>query len=93
MQFSPDEKKIISGAFAAITRIWDASTGRELARLIGFKDGEWVAITPEGYYSSSPGGRKYLCVREGNDIFVIDDVSDVFCRPDIVNTKLKGEKK
>ncbi len=89
--FSPDETKIISGAFDATTRIWDIASGRELAKFIGFKDGEWVVITPEGYYNSSPNGHKHLSLRMGNSIFGIDQFYDVFYRPDIVAAKLKGE--
>ncbi|MGV8056844.1 MAG: caspase family protein [Smithellaceae bacterium] len=89
--FSPDGKKIISASFDATTRIWDIATGREMARFIGFKDGEWVVITPEGYYNSSPNGHRHLSLRMGNSIFGIDQFYDVFYRPDIVAAKLKGE--
>ncbi len=89
--FSPDETKIISGAFDATTRIWNVASGRELARFIGFEDGEWVFITPEGYYNSSPNGHKHLSLRMGNSIFGIDQFYDVFYRPDIVAAKLRGE--
>jgi WD40 repeat protein len=89
--FSPDGTRIISGAFDGTTRIWDGATGRELARFIGFQDGEWVVITPEGYYNSSPNGHKHLSLRMGNSIFGIDQFYDVFYRPDIVTAKLRGE--
>jgi WD40 repeat protein len=89
--FSPDGKKIISAGFDATTRIWDVATGSELAKFIGFQDGEWVVITPEGYYNSSPNGHKHLSLRMGNSIFGIDQFYDVFYRPDIVAAKLRGE--
>lgn len=89
--FSPDDKRIISGGFDATTRIWDVASGKELARFIGFEDGEWVVITPEGYYNSSPNGHKHLSLRMGNSIFGIDQFYDVFYRPDIVAAKLRGE--
>ncbi len=89
--FSEDDKRIISGGFDATTRIWDVASGRELARFIGFEDDEWVVITPEGYYNSSPNGHKHLSLRMGNSIFGIDQFYDVFYRPDIVSAKLRGE--
>ena len=48
----PDGKHIVSGATDGAVRIWDVSTGEEIALLIGFEDGEWLAITSEGYYNS-----------------------------------------
>lgn len=89
--FSSDGKRIITGGFDATTRIWDVASGRELARFIGFEDGEWVVITPEGYYNSSANGHKHLSLRMGNSIFGIDQFYDVFYRPDIVSAKLRGE--
>lgn len=89
--FSADNKRIISGGFDATTRIWDVASGSELARFIGFEDDEWVVITPEGYYNSSPNGHKHLSLRMGNSIFGIDQFYDVFYRPDIVSAKLRGE--
>jgi len=56
-----------------------------------FKDGEWIAITPEGYYNSSINGHKYLNIRVGNNVYGIDQFYDVFYRPDIVTAKLRGE--
>jgi len=46
--FSPDGKRALCGTDGGVTVLWDVATGRELARLIGFMDGEWVVITPEG---------------------------------------------
>jgi WD40 repeat protein len=89
--FSPDNKYIVSGSFDGTTRLWSISGGREMARFIGFNDGEWIVITPEGYYNSSQNGHKHLSMRMGNSIYGIDQFYDVFYRPDIVTAKLKGD--
>jgi WD40 repeat protein len=89
--FSPDGKHIISVATDAAVRIWNTSTGEEIALLIGFEDGEWLAITSEGYYNSSEKGAQYLKVKfEGTD-YTVDQFYDVFYRPDIVSAKLSGQ--
>jgi len=90
-QFLPDGKHIISGGTDGAIRIWNASTGEEIALLIGFEDGEWLAITSEGYYNSSEKGAQYLKVKfEGID-YTVDQFYDVFYRPDIVAAKLSGQ--
>lgn len=56
-----------------------------------FTDGEWIIITPEGYYNSSLNGHKHLNIRMGNNVYGIDQFYDIFYRPDIVTAKLKGD--
>ncbi|OPY86871.1 MAG: translocation protein TolB [Smithella sp. PtaU1.Bin162] len=89
--FSSDNKRIITASGDGTTRIWDAESGREIIQLIGFTNGEWIAITPEGYYNSSARGHEELNIRRGNKVYGIDQFYDVFYRPDIVSAKLKGE--
>ncbi|MCG6534830.1 MAG: WD40 repeat domain-containing protein, partial [Syntrophales bacterium LBB04] len=89
--FSPDGRHIFSGSFNGDTRTWNLYTGDEICTMVGFNDGEWIAITPEGYYNSSLHGHKYLNVRMGMKVYGIDQFYDVFYRPDILMAKLKGE--
>jgi len=89
--FSPDGKYVLSGCENGTTRIWNTATGKEICTMVGFNDGEWIVITPEGYYNSSLKGHEYLNVRQGIRVYGIDQFYDVFYRPDIVNAKLKGD--
>ena len=88
--FSPDGKTIISGSFDGTTRLWDISTGKEIAQFIGFDDGEWIVITPDGYYNASPNGDNYLNVRVGNKVYGIDQYRAIFNKPEIVTAKLSA---
>jgi len=87
----PDGKHIVSGATDGAVRIWDVGTGEEIALLIGFEDGEWLAITSEGYYNSSEKGAQYLKVKYEGTNYTVDQFYDVFYRPDIVAAKLSGQ--
>ncbi len=88
--FSPDGKQIISMVSDASIKIFDALTGEEITTLIEFEDGEWLAITSEGYYNASEKGAQYLSVKfEGKD-YTVNQFYDVFYRPDIVAAKLSG---
>ncbi|MFA4828007.1 MAG: caspase family protein [Thermodesulfovibrionales bacterium] len=88
--FSPDEKFIISGGDASV-RVWDVASGEEIATMIGFEDGEWLTITPEGYYNSSEKGAQHLSVKVDDKSYSVESFYDVFYRPDIVAAKLRGD--
>ena len=90
-KFFPDGKYVISAGDAS-TRIWDVSTGEEVASMIAFKDGEWIVITREGYYNASArGAEQYLSIKVADHEYSVDQFYDVFYRPDIVAAKLRGE--
>ncbi|HLZ18560.1 MAG TPA: caspase family protein [Smithellaceae bacterium] len=89
---SPDSRYLLTNdGPGAISRVWDTATGRELAHLISFTDGEWVAITPEGYFNASAGGAKHLNVRIGNQVYGIDQFYAKFYRPELVQLALSGK--
>jgi len=89
--FVPDGRHLVSGASDGAVRIWDVQTGDENALLLGFEDGEWLAITSEGYYNSSEKGAQYLKVKYEGQEYTVDQFYDVFYRPDIVAAKLAGQ--
>lgn len=88
--FRPGTGTAVSLGGDHIMKIWDAALGREICRFHVFKDGEWAALTPSGFYNSSPGGHKYLNVRNGNEISGIEDYGDRFNRPDEIRKALQG---
>lgn len=90
-QYHPNGKYVLMTMDDAAVRIYDVKTGDEVAVLIGFADGEWLTITPEGYYNSSEKGAQYLQVRVGETSYSVERFYDVFYRPDIVTAKLKGD--
>jgi WD40 repeat protein len=69
---------------------YDVRAGKELAQYISFKDGEWIIITPEGYYNASPGGERYLSVRVKEQVYGIENYREAFYRPDLVKMALAG---
>ena len=90
--FSPDGVHIISVSKDGTTRLWKMSTGKEIAQFIGFNDGEWIVITPEGYFNASPNGAKNLNVRIGNKVYGIDQFYDRFYRPELLQLALAGKE-
>lgn len=88
-KFSPNGKYVISAGDAS-TRIWDVSTGEEVASMIAFEDGEWIVTTSNGYYNSSPKGDQYLNVKVGGKDYTIEQLRESFYRPDLVKVALSG---
>ena len=89
---SSDGKYAYSGSHDGTTRIWDVTTGKEVAQFIGFTDGEWIAITPEGYFSASPNGARRLNVRVGMNVYAIDSFYEKYFNPVHVASVLQGKK-
>jgi len=90
--FNSDGKKAISMFSDGTVRIWDIATGLEIASFISFDDGEWIVITPDGYYNASPKGDEHLNVRIGNQVFGIDQFAATFYQPEVVQARLQGKK-
>ncbi|MCL2443636.1 MAG: caspase family protein [Treponema sp.] len=89
--FTPNGRHIVSSDMSdGTTRLWDVASGREIAQFISFTDGEWIVITPDGFYNASPNGDKHLNVRIGNNVYGIDQYRHTFYRPQIVEARLQG---
>ena len=88
--FSPDGKQALSGSDDGTLKLWDIETVEEIASFISYIDGEWIAITPDGYYTGSPKGNQYLNVRIGNKVYGMDQFAKTFYQPDVVKARLQG---
>jgi len=66
------------------------TTKKRLVDLYAFEDGEWIIMTPDGYYSASANGDRYLSVRKDNNIYSIENYREAFFRPDLVKVAIAG---
>ena len=89
--FSPDGQLVASTSHDRTIRIWDVASGKERASLIGFENGEWIAMTPEGYYTGSEKADQYVNVRIGNKVYGVDQYREKFYRPEVVMAALAGK--
>lgn len=85
-------KAIIDWSRDHTIRIYEKTTNKEIAKFVSFTDGEWVVITPEGYFNASPNGAKHLNVRVGNNVYGIDQFYAKFYRPELVQLALAGKE-
>ena len=51
--FSPDGRFVLTGSADGTSRLWKAETGAEICRLVSFKDGNWVVVTPDGRFDTN----------------------------------------
>ncbi|MCL2833486.1 MAG: caspase family protein, partial [Treponema sp.] len=71
----------------AVSRGVDDDAAEEISAI----NGEWICITPDGYYAASPRADRYLNVRIGNKVTGIDSFREVFYNPDVVEARLTGK--
>lgn len=57
---SPDSRFLVSGSSDQTVRLWEIDTGKLLLTVFQGTDNEWVAWTPQGYYTASLYGDKYV---------------------------------
>ncbi len=92
---SPDSHTLVSGSDDQTVRLWDLPSGRNLLSIFIGEDQEWVAWTPQGYYTSSVNGDKYIGwhlnrgVDQLADFYPAAQFQKQFYRPDIISEYLK----
>jgi WD40 repeat protein len=57
---SPDGRFILSSSSDQTIKLWDIKSERWLLSFFVSSNSEWIAWTPEGFYTSSVGGDKYI---------------------------------
>jgi len=91
---SPDSRFLVSGSADQTVNLWEINSGKLLLTIFQGTDKEWVAWTPEGYYTSSLNGDKYIGWHLNNgknkaaDYYSAFQFERILYRPDYVNAYL-----
>lgn len=89
--FSLDGKRIISASADSTIRIWDSQTGQLITTTVVGRNGEWLVVTSEGFFSARPAGAQIVSVVRGVDVTFIDQVHQSLFNPDLVREALGGD--
>jgi WD40 repeat protein len=90
--FSPDGIRALSGGWDATVRIWDLQRAVPLVTMIGTREGEWIAMTADGFFAASAlGADEQLSVVRGLDVTTIGQVHQSLFYPDLVRETLAGD--
>ena len=87
---SKNQRYVISTADDG-TKIWDSKSGKLLATYLISSNGEWLTITPEGFFAGSENGHELLSVVRGLEVYSIDQFFDALYDPELVKEKLAGD--
>ncbi len=79
-----DGQKILSWSDDHTQRIWDASTGMELARLILLNEKDWLLTTPSGLFDATPGAMATLYYVVGIDKINIEQLKERYYEPGLL---------
>src|SRR5262249_12118861 len=92
---STDGKRVASGSFDGMVRLWDAATGRQLVTLLALPaEGEkldWVGPTPAGSAAGSPGLEALGRWRVAGQPVSAEAVWKSLQQPDLVAKAARGE--
>jgi WD40 repeat protein len=91
LAISSDGTRLVSASEDTTIKIWESASGGLLVSILGATNGEWVAITPEGFFSASEKGAELLSAVRGFEVYSMDQFYQSLYRPDLVREKLAGD--
>ncbi|UTC76727.1 hypothetical protein E4O04_01335 [Treponema sp. OMZ 799] len=99
--FSSDMKYIVFGCSDRTVRIYNTNLSKKdekkdvldyIYKTSYFDDGEWISLTPDGYYNASIHGDEHLNVRYGLNTFGLNQFSKAYYHPEVLEARSRGEK-
>lgn len=81
---SPDDNMLISHSVDGVTKYWDLNSGKEFFEHIVIGEHDWMARSPEGYFSGTDDARRFVHFVSGTRTFAVDQFFNEYFRPDLM---------
>lgn len=91
LRFLPNGNWLASGGRDGTVRLWNLRTGELAVTYTADKDGQWLAVTPAGFYAGSDRPGRLMSVVHGQDVYSIEQFYGPLYRPDLVKALLSGD--
>ncbi len=88
LNFSKDNKMLLSNSMDGTMKIWDCKSGKEIATLIVLDSMDWVIRTPSGLFDASPSAMFKLKYRVGLELIDLDQFKERYYEPGLFRTIL-----
>jgi len=88
MAINADETRLLTSSDIGVS-MWNLKTGEEITKYVSFgtadEEGEWICMTPTGYYNASAMGAALMKVEAGGELYTMSQFSSlcsgpIFCR-------------
>jgi hypothetical protein len=80
---------VLSASLDGRAVVWDLASGSLLLSLLADSVGEWLAITPGGFFAASRRGTEMLRVVRGLEAYSVEQFYKPLYRPDLIAEVLK----
>ena len=89
--FFPDGRTAVASGWDGPVRILSLTTGREIVRLLAGPGGDWLAVTPAGFFDFKGDLSRFAHLVRGLDVLSIGQLHQSVYNPDLVREALAGD--
>lgn len=83
LSLSKDGKMLVSYSTDGVVKCWNLESGLEFYEHVHISSREWMARTPQGYFSATQKARADIHFVKGMDVFSVDQFFEYY-RPDLI---------
>jgi WD40 repeat protein len=91
LSFSADGRMLASGSADAVIKLWNVERREERLSLVAVEQGDYLAATPDGFYTTSRGAIKGVGFRLSNVAYPFDQFDLRLNRPDVVFERMGNQ--